>query len=371
MIKLYKLDTKGKLRVWQAVAMDGEIIEKSGLVDGKLVENRKMAKPKNVGKVNATTAQEQATAEIESKVTKKLREGYFKTIEEAETTVVILPMLAKTFGDHEHKITYPCYVQPKLDGMRCLGNSAEMMSRKATPIGTMGHIQEELTKLGLPYTLDGELYAHGLTFQENMKLIKKYREPVIPDEAWDPNTPKAKESLLFKNASSVNVKYHIYDIVAPMPFDDRSTVRGSFNYGEYKYLEPVPTYEIADEAGLHAAHAKFLAQGYEGTMVRWGDEPYKVNGRSENLLKYKDFKDMAAEIVDVIPMDARPDQGLMVCKCNAGEFKATPKMSVIEKRQILIDKADYIGKTAEIRYFEETDKGLPRFPVYVGLRLDK
>ena len=42
-----------------------------------------------------------------------------------------------------------------------------------------------------------------------------------------------------------------------------------------------------------------------------------------------------------------------------------------ERQQILIDKADYIGQTAEIRFFEYTDDGLPRFPVCVGFRLDK
>ena len=46
-------------------------------------------------------------------------------------------------------------------------------------------------------------------------------------------------------------------------------------------------------------------------------------------------------------------------------------MSHEERRELLVNKEDYIGKTAEIRYFEETDGGLPRFPVYVGIRLDK
>ena len=36
-----------------------------------------------------------------------------------------------------------------------------------------------------------------------------------------------------------------------------------------------------------------------------------------------------------------------------------------------IYKLDSKGKTAEIRFFEYTDDGLPRFPVCVGIRLDK
>ena len=47
------------------------------------------------------------------------------------------------------------------------------------------------------------------------------------------------------------------------------------------------------------------------------------------------------------------------------------KFSFEEREEILTNKTNYLGKTAEIRFFEYTDEGLPRFPVCVGLRLDK
>ena len=40
------------------------------------------------------------------------------------------------------------------------------------------------------------------------------------------------------------------------------------------------------------------------------------------------------------------------------------------REEVLINKEDYIGSTAEIRFFEYTDDGAPRFPVCVGIRLD-
>ena len=46
-------------------------------------------------------------------------------------------------------------------------------------------------------------------------------------------------------------------------------------------------------------------------------------------------------------------------------------MSHQEKEEMLSNKDEYIGKTAEIRYFEESEDGIPRFPVMVGIRLDK
>lgn len=47
------------------------------------------------------------------------------------------------------------------------------------------------------------------------------------------------------------------------------------------------------------------------------------------------------------------------------------KFSHGEREKWLKFKKDYIGKTAEIRFFEYSEDGIPRFPVCVGIRLDK
>ena len=345
---LYKLDSKGKMRQWGAVAIDDTIQEQSGLVGGKLTPHVKVAKPKNIGRSNATTAAEQAELEVEAKYTKKLKEGYSTTIVGANSDTRIKPMLAHEYGKHSHKVKFPCFVQPKLDGMRCLGNKEGLTSRTGSPIETMNHILKEIKDSGTGALLDGELYAHGKTFQENMKLIKKYRP-----------------------GKSEEVKYHVYDQVVEFSFAERHNALQTILLNMGKNVVPVPTFVINNEEELATMHAEFLEQGYEGTMVRWGVTPYKVAGRSDGLLKYKDFKDIACEIVDIIPMDSRPDQGLVVCKHNGQTFKATPKMSHEGRRELLKDRDIFIGKMAEIRYFEKTDGGLPRFPVYVGERLDK
>lgn len=128
-----------------------------------------------------------------------------------------------------------------------------------------------------------------------------------------------------------------------------------------------------DTEELIKYHAKFISEGYEGTMVRWGKEGYKVNGRSANLLKYKDFLDATYKVIDVIPSESRPEQGVVSCYCEKTKmsFQTGMKFSHEEREEILTNKTNYIGKTAEIRFFEYTDSGIPRFPVCVGFRLDK
>lgn len=360
MITLYKKDSKGKLRVLKISVEGADLVQESGLADGKLVPARKTCKGKNIGKSNETSPEEQAMNELLSKVAEKTKVDYFNTEEEAMNAIIILPMLAKDYKEHNKKINWKkeVFTQPKLDGMRCLilvrSKLVKLISRENTDIleqhgNSMKHIAEEFSKLP-DGVYDGELYAHGYTFQENMELIKKYRP-----------------------GQSELVKFHAYDMISNEPFSRRIQ-------DVYRILKDCPvvslvaTKVITSLDDLKQCHSKYIGDGYEGTIIRHGDVGYEIDKRTSNLLKYKDFVDIAAIILDVIPMENRPKQAKLVCRerdNKDGEFKASLKFSHAERERILIEKDKYIGKTAEIRFFEYTDEGLPRFPVCVGFRLDK
>lgn len=348
MTTLYKKDSKGKLRIWVIRTEGAEIIENYGLIEGKQARNNKTCKGKNLGKSNETTPEQQAILEMKSRVAKKRDEGYKNTQQEAMDEMIVLPMLAKSYDKEHKKIEWPCFVQPKLDGMRALYHDGRLISRKGKEIKTMGHILTALKDVNI--ILDGELYVHGETFQENMKLIKKYRE-----------------------GQTEKVCFHVYDIVAPdLPYINRYAIlRDVVSSLKTTTVKLVPSTCIYDEEQLKEEHQYNLSAHFEGSMIRWGDDGYKIDGRSSNLLKYKDFQDVTATIIDVLPQDARPTHGMLLCKNSMGVFKATPKVSHTEREEMLTNKQNYIGTTAEIRYFELTEDGLPRFPVCVGFRLDK
>lgn len=342
---LYKLDSKTKLRVYNISTLNGVITQESGLLDGNLVTHTSTSKPKNIGKSNETTIQEQAVLEAKSKILKKLDEGYSVTIEEAQTTVTMLPMLAKSFGPEQFKIDWDdAFVQPKLDGMRALKNGELLISRKGKAVETVPHINTTLNFI--PQILDGELYAHGLTFQENIRLLKKVRK------------------------ESVNIKYHVYDVITDLPFRERTKLLESLVLPQDNILL-VPTYKVNSLQDVQQYHAEFLSQGYEGTMVRWGNESYQMDTRSSNLLKYKDFQDIAAIVVDIVPSDKNPKQGVIHCEYKGKRFGCGMKFSHEERERMLTNKDQYIGLTAEIRFFEWTEGDIPRFPVCVGFRIDK
>ena len=355
---IYKKDSKGKIRFLRIYTDGNEVVQKSGVLDTEnVLEHRSESKAKNIGKVNETTPAQQAILEAVSKIETKMTEGYFQTIDEAENTKVILPMLAKEYSKEKHKIVYPCYAQPKLDGMRSLGGKNKMLiSRKGKEISTMSHIQADLDTIDNNDYLDGELYAHGKSFQENMKVIKKDR-----------------------GAETKAVKFHVYDLVSEsMSFTNRYSVLKDI-VKDLPNIEIVPTILIQNEQELIDNHKLFIAAGYEGTIVRHSDAVYAIDKRDSQLLKYKDFQDIAIKILDVIPMDKNPEQGTFVFHWKGAKghvlgddiLGCGMRFSHAERADMLKNKSDYIGKTAEVRFFEYSDDGVPRFPVTVGIRLDK
>lgn len=351
-MKIYKKDTKGKIRFLEVYADGDEVVQRAGLIDGKITERRHTAKAKNIGKVNETTPSEQAQAEAASKIENKMSEGYFKTQLEAETYEVKLPMLATSYEKIAKKIEYPCYAQPKLDGMRAFYNTKthKFISRKGKEITTVDLLSkgEKLIEGNKDLILDGELYSHELTFQECMSAIKKHK------------------------SNSHLIKFHAYDIVLENePFDERYAYLKTLKLNKDK-TKLVNTRLINSEEEMKEYHKKNIELGFEGTMVRWGEKGYEVNKRSQSLLKYKDFLDIAEKIVDVVPSDKNPEQGVVVCEMKNGKiFNCGMKFSHEDREAILRNKQNYIGRTAEVRFFEWTDGGIPRFPVCVGFRLDK
>ena len=109
-------------------------------------------------------------------------------------------------------------------------------------------------------------------------------------------------------------------------------------------------------------------------MVKISNLGYKSNARISELLKYKQFIDIQLPILDVIPADQRPDWGIPIFYWAGAKdniLKSNTKMTHEQRKDLLENKHAYIGSHAEIRFFEYSDEGVPRFPVVVGIRNDR
>lgn len=358
---IYRKDSKGKIRFLTIEAHLECVYQRSGILGTpNPVTHIKVCKPKNAGKSNATTAEEQAVIEMKALLVKNLKKDYSLTEDLARERVIILPMLAKSYEDHKHKIDWDkdeIFVQPKFDGMRSLSLiNGKIISREGNEIETMDHIRKEIESMDLDYILDGELYVHGENFQTNMTYVKKY-----------------------KKGLSERIKLHVYDLVdETASFKLRNALLKSITKDKDNIL-PVETVQIYSEHELQQWHARFLSDGYEGTMVRIGSSLYKINGRSDGLLKYKDFLDIDLPILDVIPCKVMSEWGEPIYhwpgatghRMGPDILGSGTKMSHDQRKELLLNKKDYIGKSAKINYFELSDKGVPRFPVTVGINLDR
>lgn len=344
---IYKKDNKGKIRSLEITTEGATMTQTSGLLDGAKIPHSSIKKGTNIGRTNERSPEQQAIFEANAKIKEKLRKGYFKTIQEAKTNAVITPTLAKKFEDVEDKIDWEeAYVQGKYDGIRMFDKPSGKFTRTNKLITTVDHIQTIRTFIPDLIT-DGELMAPNLTFQENSKIIKKYR-------------PGETELL----------SHWVYDSVGDGKFIDRYNNLKQI-VKDSKGVILAPTFKVINKETFLAYNKYFLERGLEGAILRWGEESYEPNKRSKHLLKYKEFLEMNCLIIDVIPNKSIPTQGTIVCKIAAGSFKCGMKMSHAERELVLINKADYIGQTANVVYFELTDSGLLRFPIFKGLVQDR
>lgn len=372
---LYKKTSVGADQFWEISVEDNVIVTRWGQVDGKVQETRDVVKEgKNIGRSNATTASEQAEAEAQSKWEHKLKKGYVKDLKSAragETDSIIeggiFPMLAQKFSEHGDKLKYPCLVQPKFDGHRCIAiigedGRATLWTRSRKPITSMVHIQNELERLALPKgtVLDGELYNHA--YKDNFEDLTSFIRDTEP------------------KSGSTAVQYHVYDRVDPMAQRQRTdslhSMLTSGSWGNAKprsdYIVYVQTETANDEDELMAIFGRFLKQGYEGAMARNSDGRY-VNKRSTDLLKIKQFEDAEFRVVGVEEGRGKlAGHGIFVCQTEDGaQFKAKMMGDTAELKKYWDDPKLAVGRYLTVKFQGYTKKnGVPRFPVAMRFRED-
>ena len=440
--KLYAIDKNGKIKVWTAAVLqptDKNAVAAAyatarithGYIDGKQqVSLRDYNVGKNIGRSNETTPLAQCISETRRKWTdKKEKEAYTETKpadygegygdisgnnydtddddDVASDTGPFLPMLAQTFdpatadlaaGTKKKKvIKFPCYVQPKLDGLRCVSyatrtaNDASIVLQSRTGAFFTGlpHIAAALR----PYlsqhpsvVIDGELYTDQMPFEELAGLIKK---------------KKITESDV---ARLKKVKYHVYDIYDhaqhDMPYSERMDVLASAvrrcgcvandtltasgrmlrsaaatttvvaTEDAAAVVVLVRTEKVAVLSEFRQLFAEFVEAGYEGIMLRNAAGVYRANYRSNDLQKYKEFLEDEYRIIDFTQGEGR-DAGAVIWVCETAdgkEFSVRPRGTMEQRRDWFNDGASYIGKNLTVVYQELTEEGKPRFPVGKAVR---
>ena len=296
---------------------------------------------KNIGRSNETTPSQQAISEINSTFKTNKDKGY-REIGEADDKSFVLPMLAYPLGDKIHTIDFPLTVQPKFDGIRCLTDGENMWSRRGKSFDNkiVAHLNNVVCG---DFIVDGELILpEGFALQDTVSAAKKYRDNLSP-----------------------KLLYRIYDIVAPdLCYTERyklcKKIVADTNNPQV-ILAPAHVIETHEE--IYPLHEKFVSEGWEGTMLRLHGHGYKINQRTNQLLKLKDFLEEEFKVVNVIDGKGKfVGASIFLCETPEGKIFETSPIGTMEYRKELFQKKhEVIGTYWTVRFQAYTKDKIPQF----------
>lgn len=377
---LYALNKDGSFQEWKVFVTGDTISVEFGKLGGKIQTKRTVAEPKNVGRSNETSAEEQALLEAQSKWEKQVRLGYRETTEELETEEVLSPMLAHDYLKRGRSINYPAFYQPKLDGLRCLVTFDEAgepvfnsRGNKTYPI--QGKIVEQMKALrdstGFN-VFDGEIYLHGLSLQKIVSLAKKWRSEGDIQKEMEKELKKAKKTdpnaemfHPYDGYQSSDLEFHIFDIPSDKVwYSDKEDCRwNDLNIANQFQGDKIFIVEggvVGTEAEAKDLVAKYMVEGYEGLMLRNFLGRYEFGQRSTDLQKWKEFQTIEAKVLSVT-ID-KNGEGVLNCVLQSGvTFRCKMKGSHMYR------KYDNMLKLVDcfitISFQAYTEDGVPQFPV--------
>ena len=285
---------------------------------------------------------------------------------------MIKPMLAYKVDKKPVDWSENVFIQPKLDGVRCViylddKENIRCFSRTGKEFHNLQHIKDSLHNFfkmetefsaNTDVVLDGELYNHDLrdNFEKIISLVRK-QKPTDSDRL------EAKEL----------VQFHCYDYIETVmnqPYGYRMNQLVTSDMYSY-CVKYVPTNLILRMDDARVYHSRNLANGYEGSILRL-DKPYEQK-RSYNLQKFKDFSDTEATIVGYEIGKGKREGTLgkfLMMDDDGNRFGCPPGKGYNYKdlANILKNIHNYIGQRATFTYFERTQAGSYRHPMFKTIR---
>lgn len=262
-------------------------------------------------------------------------------------------MLAGKFTDE--KAAFPCFVQPKIDGVRCLFDGRRTWTRNGKP--HIQAIQKRLSGIDISgikerIILDGELYSPGKSFQEIVSAVKRNQR------------------------LTHDLRYYVFDLLVldepSLAFEARlqylKKLKKENINTPYTMVSTIPCTTLS---GLKDFHKKFVNAGNEGLIYRSPASVYRQGRSRSALLKYKTFVDDEFTIIGFEEGQGKNlKTPIFICETfNKQPFKVNMKGPYDYRRQMWSDRKSLIGKSLTIKFQDITDnRCVPRFPIGIAIR---
>lgn len=233
------------------------------------------------------------------------------------------------------------WVSEKLDGVRARWDGKQLISRNGNPF----HAPEWFTE-GFPnISLDGELWSARGKYQQIVSIVGRE----LPHEGWR------------------QIKFMVFDLPdSKQPFSKRVAEMEALERRLHlSFLGVIKQFRVQTEDELMRVHGRVVSEGGEGLMLHHQDALYH-QGRSDQLLKLKPYNDAEAIVIGY-----RPGKGQFAGKMGAIKVRTDDKQEFFIGSGFSHQERETpppLGTRITFRHQGFTDKGIPRFAVFLRVR---
>lgn len=235
------------------------------------------------------------------------------------------------------------WMSEKLDGVRAYWNGRCFYSRLGNAFYAPSWFTKDLPK---DMHLDGELFGGRKKFQSTVSIVKTPEH-----QHWN------------------KIVYHVFDAphLEKEPFEKRmKAIEDYFGSVKSDYAKVVKHEKCQGNNHIEKELKRIIALGGEGLMIRQPGSKYERT-RSKTLLKVKKFHDAEAVVIGYEPSKSNPGLtgALWVKMANGKKFKVGSGLTNKDRRS-----PPKKGTIITYKFQEYSNSGTPRFPSYVGIRID-
>jgi len=145
----------------------------------------------------------------------------------------------------------PYIVQPKYDGVRCRAVYTEtggylLLSSEENVIYSVPHLNMTFNNLGLHAEFDGELYCHGMSFEQILSITSR---------------------TVNIHSDSDQIQFHLFDVINDQPQMRRSLIIENLR-GLSNNIQVAPFWLCESLDDIMRTFDSIINLGYEGIIVR-------------------------------------------------------------------------------------------------------
>lgn len=351
-----------------------------GQIDGKITETIPTIIDigKNLNKKNETNIITQSIIHMRNLYLKKIKSGYIIDLNSLNEGHLlnnqnIFPMAIHEYSKYKKYIKYPCYIQPKLDGIRIIAkynsitDTVIFLSRRLNDIYGFENIKNELKKIFtiLPnIIIDGEFYNHNMNLQEISGIVRHQ----------DINLNKKNE-----------LKFYIFDLIDlnnPLTFEERINILYNLfsQISNLHYLVLTETNIVDNENESNILFKKYTKDNYEGIVYKNKDALYEYSTikeiRSKQYIKRKKHYDEEYKIIGFEAGIKGKDKDAIIFIMetpNKKYFKSVPNLPLEERKKMYILAKDnfdnlYKNKMATISFDDYSKDNIPLRSKFITIR---